>query len=107
MREELAVLKSNQAAVVLRGELERIFAYIPKLPEGKRVWHFKSKLKSTTRYALAQYDPQTLIAAFEMAETAERAERVSQGINHNAPGSGRASRFMLLTSRSTSFVPKT
>ena len=101
MREELAALKSGRAAEVVRGELERIFAHLPGLPEMERIWHFKSKLKGTTRYVLEQHDPQTLIAAYEMAETVERAALVSQGINFTTPGSGRVSRFMLHRPRST------
>ena len=48
MREELAVLKPNQAAAVLRGELDRayFYTYLVCQKVSVRVWHFKSKLKA-------------------------------------------------------------
>ena len=59
MREELAAHKTGRAATLVRGELERNFAYSPGLPEMERVWHFKSNLESTTRSVLEQHDPHT------------------------------------------------
>lgn len=100
MREELSALKPGRAAALLRSDLERILVHLPGLPESERVWHFKSKLKSSTRFVLEQHDPQTLSAAFEMAETVERAARVSMGVGLSAPGNGRVSRFALDRPRS-------
>ena len=100
MREELSALKPGRAAALLRSDLERILVHLPGLPESERVWHFKSKLKGPTRFVLEQHDPQTLAAAFEMAETVERAARMSMGVSFNAPGSGRVSRFSLDRPRS-------
>ena len=94
MREELSALKPGRAAAQLRSDLERILVHLPGLPESERVWHFKSKLKSATRFVLEQHDPQTLSAAFEMAETVERAARMSSGfVSFNRPGDGRANRL--------------
>ena len=101
MREELAALKLGRAASLVRADLERIFAYLPGLPEMERIWHFKSKIKGTTRYVLEQHDPKTIIAAYEMAETVEHAVLVSHSPNYNTPGNGRGSRFMMDRPRST------
>lgn len=94
MREELSALKPGRAAALLRSDLERILVHLPGLPESEQVWHFKSKLKSSTRFVLEQHDPQTLSAAFEMAESVERAAHVSSGFSSfHAPGGGAGDRF--------------
>ena len=100
MREELSSLKPGRAAALVRSDLERILVHLPGLSESERVWHFKSKLKGSTRFVLEQHDPQTLVAAFEMAETVERAARMSMGVSFNTPDSGHVSRFSLDRSRS-------
>jgi hypothetical protein len=83
-----------------RSDLERILVHLPELPESEKVWHFKSKLKGSTRFVLEQHNPQTLSEAFEMAETVERAAHLSQGSGLGAPGNGRVSRFALDRPRS-------
>lgn len=92
MREELSALKPGRAASLVRGDLERILVHLPALPESERIWHFKSKLLPSTRYVLEQHDPQTLNSAYELAETVERAARLSLGQGAGTSGLGRGSR---------------
>ena len=99
-RGELSALKPGMSAEQLRSAMERIFVHLPDLPEKERLWHFKDKVRGTTRYVLAQHNIETLIEAYEMAEMVERAALLGQGPNSSAFGSGRPSRFVLDRPRS-------
>ena len=102
-RGELSALKPGMSAEQLRSAMERIFVHLPDLPEKERLWHFRDKVRGTTRYVLAQHNIETLIEAYEMAEMVERAALSGQGSNSSASGSGHPSRFVMDRPRSASW----
>ena len=92
-RGELAALRPGQAAVELRGAMERLLVYLPNLPEQERIWHFRDKLRPSTRFVFEQRPPKGLIEAYELAELVERAATLSQSHSYSAQATSRPGRL--------------
>lgn len=75
-----------------RAEVEQLLPDLSSMAEHDLVHQFQSKLSGTVRFEMERAAPQTLEKAFELAESIERAERLShlgQGTRGEAPGPSR------------------
>ena len=91
-RDRLDNMRPSCYVLHTRAEVEQLLPDLSSMAEHDLVHQFQSKLSGTVRFEMERAAPQTLENAFELAESIERAERLShpgQGTRGEALGPSR------------------